>query len=49
MRFWHIVKDEEGLIREQFLAGNSNSRFSLECLAEILNGTYEVFSQSYDN
>ena len=45
MRFWHIVKDEEGMIREQFITGNSNRRFSLECSAEILKGTYDVIPQ----
>lgn len=45
MRFWHIVKDSEGTIKEQFLVGNNNRRLSLECSAEILKGSYEVIPQ----
>tara|TARA_B100000767_G_C19255426_1_gene324986 strand:- start:130 stop:273 length:144 start_codon:yes stop_codon:yes gene_type:complete len=42
MRFWHIVKDENGQITEQYLVGNSNRRLSLEIGAEMLSGTYDV-------
>lgn len=49
MRFWHIVKDNEGLVREQYISGNNKKRFSMECLQQILKGTYEIFPQgNYD-
>lgn len=48
MRFWHIVKDAEGTIKEQYLVSNDQSRLSLECNAQILNGTYEIIAQIYE-
>jgi hypothetical protein len=45
MRFWHIVKDNEGLIREQYICGCDKKKFSMECLEQILGGTYEIFPQ----
>ena len=42
MRFWHLVKDSEGLIREQHICNDNKRRLSLECLEQILNGTYEI-------
>ena len=44
IRFWHIVKDREGLIREQYIYSSSTKKLSLECLEIILNGTYEVIA-----
>ena len=45
MKFWHIVKDSKGIVRESFIVSNSNKRYSLICSAEILGGTYEVITQ----
>ena len=47
MRFWHIVKDEDGQIKEQYLVGNSRRRLSLEVNAEALCGTYDVTPTEY--
>ncbi len=49
MRFWHIVKDSEGLIREQNINGSNKAKFSMECLATILKGTYEIIPQEYND
>ena len=43
MRFWHIVTDNEGTVKESYLVGNSERRLSLELSAELLNGNYEVY------
>ncbi len=45
MRFWHIVEDSEGIIREQYICNNNKKRFSLECLGEILKGNYKIIPQ----
>ena len=46
MRFWHTVKDREGIIREQHICNDNKSRFSLECLETILKGSYDIIPQS---
>jgi len=45
MRFWHIVKDEEGLIIEQHLCNTDKRRFSLDCLEQIIKGKYDIIPQ----
>ena len=49
MRFWHIVKDSEGLVREQYIYSNNKKRFSMECLQQILKGAYEILPQGNYN
>lgn len=45
MRYYHIIKDSKGSIKEQQLCNDDKSRFSLECLKTVLNGTYEIIPQ----
>ena len=45
MRFWHLVKDNEGIIREQSIYNDNKKRFSLECLETALKGSYEIIPQ----
>jgi hypothetical protein len=46
MRYYHLVKDSEGLIIEQHLCNTDKKRFSLECLEQITKGKYEIVPQS---
>lgn len=45
MRYYHIVEDSEGTIKEQILCNDDKRRFSLECLETILKGKYKIISQ----
>ena len=45
LRFWHQVKDSKGDVQEQHLTSSNKSKFSMKCLAEIINGTYEIIEQ----
>ena len=47
MRYWHIVQDEDGKIIEQYLIANDRPRFSMQCLAEIEKGQYNIILQEY--
>ena len=49
MRFWHIVKDSEGIIREQYIFNDNKRRFTMECLEHILKGCYEILPQGNYN
>ncbi len=42
MRFWHIVTDSKGEVKEQHLCGNNKRKLSLEFLQEILKGDYKI-------
>ena len=45
MKFWHIVEDSKGIIREQHICNDNKKRFSLECLETILKGSYKIIPQ----
>lgn len=45
MRFIHQVLDKEGNQIESTYSANTNSKFSMECLAKIKQGTYEIWDR----
>lgn len=45
MKFWHIVEDSKGTIREQNIYNDNKKRFSLECLETVLKGSYKIIPQ----
>ena len=45
MRYLHYVTDQEGNQIETVYSVNNKSKFSLECLAKIKNGTYQVWDK----
>ena len=49
MKFWHIVEDSKGTIREQHIYNDNKKRFSLECLETVLKGSYKIIPQKIQN
>lgn len=45
MKFWHIVEDSKGTIKEQHIYNDNKKRFSLECLEIALKGSYKIIPQ----
>jgi len=45
MKYLHYVIDQEGNQIESLYSANNNSKFSLECLAKIKNGTYQIWDR----
>ena len=47
VRFYHIVFDSNREIKEQVISTVSKRKFSMECLAKVVKGTYEIIEQKY--
>ena len=45
MRYLHYVLDQEENQIESVYSANDNSKFSMECLAKIKNGTYKIWDR----
>ena len=46
MRYLHQVLDQEGNQIEILYSSNNTPKFSMECLAKIKNGTYQIFDRN---
>jgi len=45
MRYLHYVTDQEGNQIETVYSASNTSKFSMECLSKIKNGTYQVWDR----
>ena len=45
MRYLHYITDQAGNQIETIYSANKNSKFSLECLAKIKSGTYQIWDR----
>lgn len=45
MRYLHYVTDQEGNQIELLYSSNNTAKFSLECLARIKKGTYQIWDR----
>ena len=45
MRYLHYVTDQEGNQIESLYSANNTTKFSLECLVKIKNGTYKIWDR----
>ncbi len=45
MKYWHVVTDSNGLVKEQIKSISNNSKLSLECLSKVIKGDYKIIEQ----
>ena len=47
VRFYHVVFDANREVKEQEISKLNTRKLSMECLAKVVKGTYEVIEQKY--
>lgn len=45
MKYLHYILDQDGNQIESVYSANNTSKFSLECLVKIKNGTYKIWDR----
>lgn len=45
MRFYHVIKNSEGVTIEENLCDDNKKRFSMECLQTAVSGEYLIIPQ----